>query len=101
MVHCWYRYNPDRNLLTLMLRVQPNSRRTEFAGLHDGYLKVRVAGPAIDDRANTLLLDFLKKTFDLPGGRVIIKRGNHGRTKTIEITQPGPALLMRVKQLQP
>jgi len=95
----WYRYDPNRNLLILVLRVQPNARRTELAGFHDGYLKVRVSAPAIEDRANTLLLDFLKKKFDLRGSRVIITRGGRGPTKTIEISNPGKALLVRLKEL--
>ena len=95
----WYRYNPDRDLLTLVLRVQPDARRTEFAGFHGGYPKIRVAAPAIEDRANALLLDFLKKKFDLPGRQVIITRGSRGRTKTIEISNPGPTLLVRLKEL--
>ena len=98
MTESWYRYNPDRDLLTLVLRVQPNASRTEFAGFHGGYPKVRVAAPAIDDRANALLLDFLKKKFDLRGGEVIITRGSRGRTKTIEISNPGQTLLVRLKE---
>jgi uncharacterized protein (TIGR00251 family) len=102
MIESWYCYDPNRDLLTLVLHVQPNAKRTEFAGLHGGHLKVRVAAPPIEDRANALLLDFLKKKFDLPGGRVMISRGSHGRTKTVEISHPGQALIARLKQfLQP
>jgi uncharacterized protein (TIGR00251 family) len=96
----WYRYSPDRDLLTLVIRVQPNASRTEFAGFHGGYPKLRVAAPAIEDRANSLLLDFLKKKFDLRGGQVMITRGSRGRTKTIEISNPGQTLLIRLKELR-
>ena len=95
----WYRYSAERDLLTLVLRVQPDASRTEFAGFHGGYPKVRVAAPAVEDRANTLLLDFLKKKFDLRGSQVIITRGSRGRTKTIEISKPGQTLLVRLKEL--
>ena len=94
----WYRYNPDRDMLTLILRVQPDARRTELAGFHGGYPKIRVAAPAIENRANALLLDFLKKKFDLRGPQVIIARGSRGRTKTIEISNPGQTLLVRLKE---
>ena len=99
MTESWYRYDPDRDLLTLILRVQPNASRTEVAGLRGGYPKIRLAAPAIEDRANTLLLDFLKKKFDLRGGKVIITRGGRGRTKTLEISNPGQILLVRLKEL--
>jgi uncharacterized protein len=94
----WYRYNPDGDLLTLVIRVQPGASHTEFAGFHGGYPKIRVAAPASEDRANALLLDFLKKKFDLRGPQVIITRGSHGRTKTIEISNPGQTLLVRLKE---
>ncbi len=100
MADSWYRYSPDRDLLTLVVRVQPNASRTEFAGFHGGYPKLRVAAPAIEDRANSLLLDFLKKKFDLRGGQVMITRGSRGRTKTIEISNPGQTLLIRLKELR-
>lgn len=95
----WYRYDAERDLLILNVRVQPNASRTEIAGLHDGCLKIRIAAPPLDNKANGLLIDFLKKKFELPGGRVMIKRGSHGRSKTIEISHPGPALLASVKLL--
>ena len=99
MAESWYRYDSERDLLSLVLRVQPNASRTGFAGFHGGHPKIRVAAPAVEDRANTLLLDFLKKKFDLRGGQVIIARGSRGRTKTIEISNPGQALLVRLKDL--
>ena len=37
--------------------------------------------------------------FDLPGGRVMIRRGSHGRIKTVEIYGQAASLLARVKEL--
>ena len=99
MPESWYRYDPDRRVLTLVLHVQPNAKRTEIAGLHGGHLKVRVAAPAVDDKANELLVGFLADRFDLPGGRVMIRRGSHGRTKTVKIYGQAASLLARVKNL--
>ena len=99
MTESWYCYDPHRGLLTLSLHVQPNARRTEVAGLHGGRLKVRVAAPAVEGKANELLAGFLADRFDLPGGRVMIRRGIHGRTKTVEIYGQAASLLARVKEL--
>jgi uncharacterized protein len=95
----WYRYDKDRGVLTLLLRVQPNAKRTEIAGLYGGHLKVRVAAPAVDDRANALLIGFLADKFDLPGRQVMIRRGSYGRTKTVEIYGQAACLLARVNML--
>jgi uncharacterized protein len=99
MPESWYRYDPDRGMMTLSVHVMPNARRTEVAGLHDGRLKVRVAAPAVEGKANDLLVGFLADKFDLPGGRVMIRRGSHGRTKTVEIYGQAASLLARVKEL--
>jgi uncharacterized protein (TIGR00251 family) len=99
MLESWYRYDPDRGMMTLSVHVMPNARRTEVAGLHDGRLKVRVAAPAVEGKANDLLVGFLADKFDLPGGRVMIRRGSHGRTKTVEIYGQAASLLARVKEL--
>ena len=99
MFESWYRYDPDRDLLTLSLHVQPNARRTEVVGLHGGHLKVRVAAPALEGKANDALIGFLADKFDLPGGQVMIRRGSHGCTKTVEICGQAASLLARVKEL--
>ncbi len=99
MTESWYRCDEDRDLLTLILHVQPNAKRTEIAGLHGGRLKVRIAAPAVEGKANDVLVGFLADTFDLPGGRVMIRRGSHGRTKTVEIYGQAASLLARVKGL--
>ena len=86
-------------MLTLSLRVQPNAGRSEFAGVHAGHLKIRLNAPAVAGKANECLLRFLADEFDLPGGRVMIRRGSHGRTKIVEIYGQGENLMARVKQL--
>jgi uncharacterized protein len=99
MPESWYRCDADRSLLTLLLHVQPNAKRTEIVGLHGGHLKVRVAAPAVENKANALLAGFLADKFDLPDGRVMIRRGSHGRTKTVEIYGQAACLLAGVKKL--
>ena len=95
----WYRYVADREVLVLDLHVQPNAKRTEFAGLHGERLKVRVAAPAVDGRANDVLTAFIADEFDLPGGRVIIRSGSRGRSKTVEIRGQAEPLLAQMKKL--
>jgi uncharacterized protein (TIGR00251 family) len=78
--------------------VQPNARTTEVAGTHGEALKVRVAAPPLDHRANQLLVDFLGKTLGVPGGRVRISRGARSRSKLIEVTAPGETALRVVHE---
>ena len=93
----WYRFDADRNVLCINVYVQPNARSTAVSGLHGDALKVRVAAPALDGRANQLLIDFLGKTLSLPGSRIRIGRGGRSRHKLIEIAAPGDAALRTVR----
>ena len=43
--------------------------------------------------------DLGRGKFDLPCRRVMIRRGSHGRTKTVEIYGQAASLLARVKEL--
>ena len=94
----WHRFNADRNVLCITLHVQPNARSTEIAGKHGDSLKVRVAAPALEGRANTLLIEFLRKKLDVPADRVTITRGARGRTKTVEILAPGDTALRAIEE---
>ena len=93
----WHRFDADRNVLCISVRVQPNARATELAGTLEGSLKVRVAAPAVEGRANTLLIEFLRKKLDVPTSRVSITRGIRGRIKSIEVLAPGETAMRLIR----
>ncbi len=72
----------DRGV-SLEVRVQPGARRNEVVGSHAQALKVRIAAPAVEGRANEELVAFLAKTFGLRRSKVIIRAGSSGRRKRI------------------
>jgi len=74
--------------IVLTLHVQPGSRRTEAAGLHGDALKVRVAAPPVDGKANTELLHFLAHAFAVPLRDVTLVRGETSRRKVVRIVRP-------------
>jgi uncharacterized protein (TIGR00251 family) len=49
----------DGDALVLALHVQPGARRTEVAGIHGDALKLRLAAPAMEGKANGALRAFL------------------------------------------
>ena len=69
----------------LELHVQPGARRTQFAGLHDGRIKVRIAAPPADGRANEALTEFLATQFGVPRKNVSIEAGAASRRKRVLI----------------
>lgn len=80
----WYRRNGD--VLTLTLHVQPGAKRTDVAGLHGEALKIRLAAPPIEGRANEALLKFIASTFGVPLRQVELKQGGQSRHKVVAIT---------------
>ncbi|OGS78685.1 MAG: YggU family protein [Gallionellales bacterium GWA2_55_18] len=79
----WYRRNAD--VLTLTLHVQPGAKRSEIGGLHGEALKIRLAAPPVEGRANDALLKFIAKLFDVPLRQVELRQGGQSRHKVVAI----------------
>ncbi len=67
------------------VRVQPRASKDEIAGEMSGALKVRLRAPAVEDRANDALVEFLAQLLKTPKSAVRILSGDRSRTKRIEI----------------
>jgi len=80
------------------LHVQPNARKNEIVGLHGDALKVKIAAPAADNKANAALIAFLSETLDIPKSIITIRHGATGRRKVVEIAG-GEELAKRLEAL--
>jgi uncharacterized protein (TIGR00251 family) len=78
------------------LHVQPNARKNEIVGLHGDALKVKIAAPAADNKANTALIAFLSETLGVQKSAIAIRHGATGRRKVIEVAG-GPELAKRLE----
>src|SRR6266851_5236046 len=67
------------------VRVQPRARKDEIAGEMGGALRVRLRAPAVEDRANEALVEFLAQLLIKPKSAVRILGGERSRTKRMEI----------------
>ena len=74
--------------LELTLHVQPGASRTEVCGTHGDALKVRLAAPPVDGKANAELLRFLAEIFGVPRRNVTLLRGETSRAKVVQIAHP-------------
>jgi len=68
------------------LLIQPGASRTAVAGNLEGRIKLQIAAPPVDGKANAELLKFLKKKLHVPAGNVVIVSGETGRRKRVRIT---------------
>ncbi len=67
------------------VRVQPRASKDEIAGEMGGALKVRLKAPAVEDRANEALVEFLAELLKTSRSAVSILSGERSRVKRIEI----------------
>jgi uncharacterized protein (TIGR00251 family) len=70
---------------TLTLYVQPGARRTEVAGVHGDALKIRLAAPPVDGKANAVLIEFVAARLTLPKSAIRLVGGQTSRRKILEI----------------
>jgi uncharacterized protein (TIGR00251 family) len=95
----WWTYDPLAGTLTLTVYAQPNARTSGVAGIHGDALKIRIAAPALDNKANDALLSFVAGLFRVPAKSVVLIHGNHGRRKILEIRQVSTGLLTRLEEM--
>lgn len=65
--------------------IQPRASRTAIAGIHGDALKIALAAPPVDGKANEELCKFFSKTLDLSKGAVELVSGKTSRKKLILI----------------
>ena len=76
--------------VVLRLAVVPNAKRTGVDGLHDGALRVRLAAPPIEGRANDALIAWLAKALGVQRREIDITHGTSGRRKVVAIDMSLP-----------
>jgi uncharacterized protein len=67
------------------VRVQPRARNDEIAGEMAGAVKIRLQAPALENRANEPLIEFLAHLLKTPKSAVRLLSGERSRIKRIEI----------------
>lgn len=77
--------NAANGTVTLSVRVQPRASKDELAGTMDGALKIRLRAPALENRANEALIEFLADLLKTAKSAVRIQSGAQSRSKRVEI----------------
>ena len=83
MSAAWLRVGEGR--VTLTLHVQPGAKKTVVAGVHGDALKIRLAAPPVDGKANAALIDFIADRLRLAKSAVCLKSGQSSRRKVLEV----------------
>ena len=75
----------EGNTINIAIKAIPGASKTEFAGIKDGQLRVRIAAAPEDGKANAELTAFLAKALGCSKRDVILLRGEKSRVKTIAL----------------
>jgi uncharacterized protein len=81
---------PREGGVIVALHVQPGARRSAVVGPHGDRLKIAVASPPADGRANAALLEFLADRLEVPKSRLTLLSGTTSREKRIAVETPLP-----------
>lgn len=76
----------DGEGIILALHIQPGAKKTEIVGLHGDALKIRLAAPPVDGKANEALIAYVAEQLGIPRHQIELISGQTSRGKRIRIT---------------
>jgi uncharacterized protein len=71
--------------LVLSLHIQPGAKNTELAGEYGASLKIRLAAPPVDGKANEALIAWLAKRLQVSRSAVELVSGQASRAKRVRV----------------
>lgn len=83
----------------LILHIQPGAKRSEVVGVHGEALKIRLAAPPVEGKANAALLAFLATLLAVPQRQVQLLSGDTSRSKRVQVSGQEEALRLRLQAL--
>lgn len=79
----WAHQQGDAVILSVY--AQPGASRTETVGERADTLKIRLAAPPVDGKANAALIAFIAEQLDLPRSRIRLIGGALSRRKRLQV----------------
>jgi uncharacterized protein (TIGR00251 family) len=77
---------PDGDGVLLSLHIQPGAKKTEVVGPHGDALKIRLAAPPVDGKANDALVAFVADKICIRRTAVELVSGQTSRAKRLRVT---------------
>ena len=76
--------------MKLAIKATPNAKKSEILGWENDpmagrVLKVKIAAPPVEGKANKAIIAFLAEQFNLPKSKVTLLKGETGRIKRFEL----------------
>ena len=99
-------WHAERDGVRLAVRLQPGAKAARIDGVvtdAEGgrMLKVRVAAPPADGKANAALVALLAKTLNIPKSAVTIRSGHGAKAKVLHLAGTPDDLAARLARIAP
>ena len=78
-------WHPIEGGISIAVRVTPGARRSEVIAVDDDRLRVRLAAPPVDGKANEALRRFLADVCGVRSSAVTLLRGERSREKVVAV----------------
>jgi uncharacterized protein (TIGR00251 family) len=95
------KYHHDTAACTFAVKVVPGASRTTIVGSEGEWLKIRIAAPPVDGKANLALVEFLAQLLSVPKSSIEIKSGFASRRKVVQIKSCDPEKLRELLTREP
>ena len=93
---------PARDGILLNLRVSPGAKRTSIEGPYgENALKLKVAAPPLDGKANAEVESYLAETLGVRGSDVAVIQGSSSRDKVVLVRGIEAATLREILTSHP
>ncbi len=91
----WLQISGERVRLTL--HVQPGAKKTMVVGNYGDALKIRLAAPPVDGKANAALIQFISERLSVTRSAIHLKSGHACRRKVLEVAGAPVNLVERLQ----
>ena len=72
-------------MAALRFHIVPNAQQNKVVGEHGSAIKIKLAAPAVEGKANAALRSFLAEQLEIPERAIALERGHKSREKIIRI----------------
>lgn len=71
--------------MKIKIYIQPNSKKSGYAGVYGGIPKLKITAPPVDGAANAEIIKIFSKLLNIPKSDIIISSGQASRLKILDI----------------
>lgn len=71
--------------MKIKVYIQPNSKKSGYAGLYDGIPKLKITAPPFDGAANSEIIKIFSKLLNISKSDITISSGQASRLKILDI----------------